>query len=435
MALTIEWPVIDCHDLDRMSSSWQATLDFEHELTGSSGGHLLLAKEGSGARLGLIPTPDCKVGKNRLHLDLRPDDHGQSQHSASRPSLVKRCTTDSLLFEAAVDDCRMSSEPAHGVLEAIGQAARADGFALDAGQARAAARLDELSRHVGTDRGVYLWGPVGRGKTWLLDNFFVATQTQRKKRVHFQAFFGDYHRAVHNYGIGREATDSGVNDLLGDVELVCFDEFHAHDPGDATLLHRLLRALLVERTASIVITSNYEPDALLPNRRYHHTMQPGIDLIKSTLDIVAIDASVDYRELGVGTRVGFRAGTYRVATHVSDRRIPISVGTRSLQAIAAHDETIVFDFEDLCARPVSSLDVLHLCSTFREWMIHNVPKLHQVSPEAAQRFINFVDVLHDQNATLHVTSRHTLADLISGQPLPPDVLRARSRLSLLDHQG
>jgi cell division protein ZapE len=318
-----------------------------------------------------------------------------------------------------------------GVLAAMRQAAREEGFALDDGQARAAARLDRLAQNIGGDRGVYLWGPVGRGKTWLLDNFFVALPTQRKKRFHFQAFFGEYQRAVHRHGTGRHATDQGVSDLLGEVDVVCFDEFHAHDPGDATLLARLLRGLLVERAASIVITSNYEPDALLPSRRYHYTMQPAIDLINSPLDIVAIDASVDYRELGVGARVGFRAGTYRVALHTSDGRVPVSVGTRSLHAVEAHDEAIVFEFADLCDRPVSALDVLHLCSKYRVWTIHNVPELHRISAEAAQRFINFIDVLHDQNATLHITSSHKLEELISGEPLPPDVLRASSRLSML----
>lgn len=80
MPLTIVWPVIDCHDLERMSNFWQAALNFELELTGPSGGHLLVAKDGSGARLGLIPTPDVKTAKNRVHLDLRPDDQEAEVH-------------------------------------------------------------------------------------------------------------------------------------------------------------------------------------------------------------------------------------------------------------------------------------------------------------------------------------------------------------------
>lgn len=80
MPLRIEWAVIDCHDLERMSRFWQAALDFDHELTGPSGGHLLVAKDGSGSRLGLIPTPDVKTTKNRVHLDLRPDDQEAEVH-------------------------------------------------------------------------------------------------------------------------------------------------------------------------------------------------------------------------------------------------------------------------------------------------------------------------------------------------------------------
>ena len=320
-----------------------------------------------------------------------------------------------------------------GVLHAIRVAAREQGFVLDPAQERAAARLEALAHHLGSDRGVYLWGPVGRGKTWLLDNFFAALPTSRKKRFHFQTFFADYHRAVHRHGRGRTATDLGVTDVLGDLDVVCFDEFHAHDPGDATLLTRLLRALLVERAASVVITSNYAPDDLLPNRRYHHTFQPGIDLITRSLDVVSIDAAIDYRGRATdGPRVGFRAGTYRVATRESSERVVVPVGTRSVAAVAAHGETIVFDFADLCDRPVSSLDVLELSSTYRVWTIENVPRLDRAPREAAQRFVNFVDVLHDQNATLHIVSPHALDELVAGEGTPTDVRRTHSRLLLLE---
>jgi cell division protein ZapE len=327
----------------------------------------------------------------------------------------------------------MSGETGVGVLAAVRLAARVDGFVLDDAQARAAVRLDELSNNLRSDRGVYLWGPAGRGKTWLLDNFFVALPTPRKKRFHFQAFFADYHRVVHRHGSGRHATDAGIDELLGDVDVVCFDEFHAHDPGDATLLTRLLRALLVERRATIVITSNYEPDRLLPNPRWHHTFEPGIGLIKSALDVVSIDASVDYRTLSSAGTAGFAAGTYRVVDGRREAgvRIQVAVGARALQAMAVEGEAIEFEFDDLCNRPVSAVDVLALCATYRTWTIHNVPELRRTPPEAAQRFVNFIDVLHDQNATVHITSSAARDALFYGDPLPVDALRARSRLSLL----
>ena len=328
----------------------------------------------------------------------------------------------------------MAGESVGGdVLAAVQVAARDDGFLLDDAQKRAAARLSDLASNSRSDRGVYLWGPAGRGKTWLLDAFFVALPTSRKRRFHFQAFFGDYHRAVHRHGSGREASDRGIDELVGDVDVVCFDEFHAHDPGDATLLTRLLRALLVDRAASIVITSNYEPDRLLPDRRYHHTFQPGIDLINASLDVVAIDASVDYRTIRPAARVGFAAGTYRVGTdlHGPGERIGIPIGSRFIQAAAADGNTVAFEFDELCNRPVSALDVLHLCGRYRHWSIRHVPKLDRAPLEAAQRFVNFIDVLHDQNVTVHISGTVPLDDLFSGESLPTDSHRTRSRLSLL----
>ena len=320
-----------------------------------------------------------------------------------------------------------------GVLATVETAARDEGLLLDDAQVRAAVRLGELADNLRTDRGVYLCGPVGRGKTWLLDAFFAALPTTRKKRFHFQSFFGDYHRAVHRHGSGRQATDRGIDELIGDVDVVCFDELHAHDPGDATLLTRLLRALLVERSASLVITSNYQPDDLLPNKRYHHTFQPGIDLIKATLDVLTIDASVDYRQRANTLRVGFAAGTFLVATAGGEtaHRVQVSVGTRSLRALSAGGEAIAFEFDDLCNRPVSALDVLQLSSQYRTWTIRDVPQLHRTPPEAAQRFVNFIDVLHDQNVTVHITAGAPLEDVFAGHPLPADADRARSRLSML----
>ena len=330
----------------------------------------------------------------------------------------------------------MSGETAGvDVLAAVQVAASEHGFLLDDAQIRAAGRLSELATNLGSHRGVYLWGPAGRGKTWLLDNFFVALPTGRKKRFHFQAFFDDYHRAVHRHGSGRAATDRGIDDLLGDVEVVCFDEFHAHDPGDATLLTRLLRALLVDRRASIVITSNYEPDALLPDHRYHYTFQPGIDLVKRTLDVVPIDADVDYRTMPDAQRVGFATGTYRTAPDErgSGERIQLQIGSRSIQALAVDGDAVAFEFQDLCDRPVSASDVLYLCARYRTWTIRNVPQLRRTPPEATQRFVNFVDVLHDQNVTVHISATVPLDDLFAGDSLPIDIHRTRSRLSLLSH--
>jgi cell division protein ZapE len=161
--------------------------------------------------------------------------------------------------------------------ERFRRAARERGFVLDAAQEHAVDRLAELGARAGRrrrlphraePRGLYLWGPVGRGKSWLLDTFFeaVALPPERRRRVHFHAFFRQLHEAVrrHRDAHSWHAVDAAVSELAHGVELLCFDEFHVHDPGDAMLVTRLLHELHA-RKVLLVSTSNYPPAGLLPN--------------------------------------------------------------------------------------------------------------------------------------------------------------------------
>ncbi|MFE3442148.1 cell division protein ZapE [Nocardia sp. NPDC059180] len=206
---------------------------------------------------------------------------------------------------------------------------------LDADQQRAAAALDELldRRHRPRKhhRGVYLHGRPGRGKTMVMDRFFAAVDSNRKRRFHFHTFFAALHAEVHASG----SIDTAIDTLLGNARLVCFDEFHVHDIGDATLITRMLDALFARRL-TLVVTSNYAPAELLPNPLFHDHFVPTIDRIVAELDVLSLDGPLDYRTVATHAAAGFRAGSYIVGAMPSEYDAePIGTAARPHEATPA----------------------------------------------------------------------------------------------------
>jgi cell division protein ZapE len=258
-------------------------------------------------------------------------------------------------------------------------------FTLDDAQAAAADTLSTPG-----DRGVYLWGPVGRGKTWLLDSYFAAADTSAKKRVHFHSFFRDLHAAYFRHGF---SIDAAIDDVLSTgstpAALLCFDEFHVHDIGDARLITRMLDALFA-RGVVLVVTSNYAPDELLPNPLFHPAFVPTIEKLKQCLDIVRVDGPVDYRASGAsGSR--FASGTWTVE--------PVSGGRT---------------FAELCCAARSTGDYLEMVQNAPQLTITDIPALASVDDFAAQRFANLVDVLYDRDVRTEFHSVVPLTEFAVG---------------------
>ncbi|MGQ4616938.1 cell division protein ZapE [Nocardia sp. R7R-8] len=326
----------------------------------------------------------------------------------------------------------------------------------DADQARAAARLGELvdrrGRPVRRRRGVYLHGRPGRGKTMLMNRFFAEVVSERKRRYHFHQFFADLHAAAHASG----SIDAAVDALLGDTRLVCFDEFHVHDIGDAMLIARLLDALFARRVA-LVVTSNYPPEELLPNPLFHDRFVPTIDRIRANMDAVAVDGATDYRTLGSPSpAAGFAAGRYIVAPsrrapmeplsisvvrnngaarRTDESAVEIPLGTRILRAIATDGSALVIEFGALCGTPASAADYVSLAQRFTRWEIRDVPRLCEVPLDWATRFVNVVDVLYDADRELAVIASSTLGELVREVREVPDISRLTSRLSALSQSA
>ncbi|WP_433712283.1 cell division protein ZapE [Nocardia sp. CA-084685] len=306
-----------------------------------------------------------------------------------------------------------------------------DSVTLDADQLRARARLLELldrrGRPIKRHRGLYLHGRPGRGKTMLMDDFFAGAASNRKRRFHFHNFFAQLHVVAHESG----SIDKAIDHLLGHVELVCFDEFHVHDIGDAMLIARMLDALFARRIV-LVVTSNYPPERLLPNPLFHDRFLPTIARIRAHLDTVSVDGSLDYRTRAAHGGSGFASGCYRIgdAGDVDTARVAVS-GTREIHASAIDGSAITFDFAALCGTATAASDYVELARRFRRWTLRDVAALREVPPDWAMRLVNLVDVLYDADLELTVEARTSLSDLVADVPAVPDLARTASRLSEL----
>jgi cell division protein ZapE len=323
--------------------------------------------------------------------------------------------------------------------------ALAQGYTLSHSQQRV---IDCMARHATTLLpgsaaknlpGLYLHGAVGRGKSWLLDGFFQAIPLAQKQRLHFHEFFAQLHQGMFSHRERPDALESTLDELLQDCRVLCFDEFHVHDIGDAMLITRLFKALL-RRGILLLLTSNYPPEGLLPNPLYHARFKPVIDLINTRMQVMEVGGPHDYRsQARTHTQQVFTQGRYvwpatpaqRQALNLpeSGPHLALPVGTRHLPARHCEGRTVAFTFSDLCDHPTAVMDYLELCRRFDHWIIDELPSLSDCSIAAQQRFINLIDVLYDQDKHLVVLGQRSLRESLSGDAM--DLARTRSRLGQL----
>jgi cell division protein ZapE len=342
------------------------------------------------------------------------------------------------------------------VLQAFEQALAARGFEADSSQRSAAVRLQQLcdewiaykarrSNAVSRllvrppiPRGVYLWGGVGRGKSFLMDCFFGTVPLVRKTRVHFHEFMRDVHRQLHEVKGETDPLDSVGLRLARRSRLICFDEFQVSDIADAMILYRLL-ARLFELRVGFVITSNDAPDRLYPDGLHRDRLLPAIDLLKEKLDVVQVDGGVDYRlralrdvdlyvtPLGEAADRRLQAAFDRIA-EVADQAPQLRIEERTIQARRRAGGIVWFDFDELCGGPRSYNDYLEIASQFHTVMLSNVPRLSASQSSEARRLTWLIDILYDRGIKLIVSAEALPADLYRGGQLQQEFQRAASRL-------
>ena len=288
-------------------------------------------------------------------------------------------------------------------------------------------------------RGVYMYGGVGRGKSFLMDCFFQAVPLTRKTRLHFHEFMREVHRELQELKGTVNPLDELGKRIARRFRLICFDEFHVADVTDAMILHRLLQSLFDNRV-SIVTTSNFHPDGLYPNGLHRDRILPAIELLKSKLEVVNVDAGVDYRQrtleqvemyhcpLGAEADAKMEAAFERLA-EARDEEPVLQIEHRSIRAVRRAGGVVWFDFRTLCGGPRSQNDYLELASRFHTVMLSNVPAMPPRMASEARRFTWLVDVLYDRRVKLIMSAEVPAEQLYTEGPLSHEFPRTVSRLS------
>lgn len=289
--------------------------------------------------------------------------------------------------------------------------------------------------------GVYLWGGVGRGKSFVMDAFFAAAPLQAKRRVHFHAFVHEVQLRLKQISGQRDPLAVIAGEIAGSTRLLCFDEFHVHDIGDAMVLGRLLEHL-VRQGVGLVATSNYPPCGLCPNPLYRDRFKPAIELIERRFDVCHLDGGEDYR---LRVESGYVWGNYApmprgdlaewIVTQLSlsveaEREVTVEVNHRSLRLRAREGAQAWLDFDELCRLPRSSADFLWLARQFERLAVTGVTALDREGIDVQQRFINLIDILYDSGVALLLVAEASPERLLSAGG-HVDFARTRSRLRQL----
>ena len=288
--------------------------------------------------------------------------------------------------------------------------------------------LKKLIARPPAPRGVYLWGGVGRGKSFLMDAFYAAVPVLRKTRLHFHEFMRSVHRELDEVKGTPDPLDEVARRIARRHRLICFDEFHVSDIADAMILHRLL-VKLFELNVGLVMTSNYAPDDLYPDGLHRDRLLPAIELLKARLDVVQVDGGVDYRQRamehieayltpwGGGAEARLAAAFGRIAEMDDDDPV-LEIESRRIRARRRAGGVVWFDFAVLCGGPRSHADYLEIASQFHTVLLSNIPCMSAGQASEARRFTWLVDVLYDHRVKL-----------LASAEAPPDLLYTAGVLS------
>ena len=299
-------------------------------------------------------------------------------------------------------------------------------------------RLTRIITRPEVPRGVYMWGGVGRGKSFLMDSFYSVVPLVRKTRVHFHEFMRAVHRQLDELKGVANPLDEVARRIAKKYRLICFDEFHVSDVADAMLLYNLLNALF-ENGVSFVMTSNYQPDTLYPDGLHRDRMLPTIALLKEKLDVLNVDSGNDYRKraleqveayvtpLCAATDQRLREAFIRIA-EVSDEDAHINIEGRDLRALRRAGSVIWFDFATLCGGPRSQNDYLEIASRFHTVILSSVPAMSAAMSSEARRFTWLIDVFYDNKVKLIMSAEVSPEQLYTQGTLSNEFHRTVSRI-------
>ena len=347
------------------------------------------------------------------------------------------------------------------IREAYEFSLRREGHVEDPAQVEVIARLEDLQTRLATHRpglrcwralfgakrheaargvrGMYLWGGVGRGKTFLMDLFFETLALKAKKRVHFHRMMHNVHDRLKVLDNVEDPLDKVAADIAHDTRILCFDEFFVSDIGDAMILGRLLESLF-RRGVTLVTTSNTKPDDLYKDGLQRQRFLPAIDLLNQHTEVVNMEGDTDYR-----LRLLQKAGTYLTPDDAAafDRlsyffdesasseirsNLELDVYGRTIRARKCAKSIAWFHFEDICDGPRSQADYIEIARWYPSVIISGVPQFDATLENQARRFIALVDEFYDRRVKLILSADVDVNSLYRGDRLAFEFDRTVSRL-------
>jgi len=328
------------------------------------------------------------------------------------------------------------------------------GFSADPAQLAAVSSLqniyDQLSDSTETSglfqrkrhsqvRGLYLWGGVGRGKTWLMDAFYDCLPGEDKTRRHFHRFMRDVHEQLNSFSGRRNPLEDVAKELRRQAKVICFDEFFVSDITDAMILGTLFDALF-RRGITLVATSNIPPVELYRDGLQRSRFLPTIDLLQQHCEILHVDGDTDYRlrhleqqpvyyqPLNTDSKNALKVTSESLIHEHHRQHEDLYLNGRAIPVMMMGDGVVWFDFESICDGPRSQHDYIDLARTHHSVLISGIPQFDGSRENQARRFINLVDEFYDHNVKLIVSAAVPLTNLYVGQRLAFEFQRTESRL-------
>ena len=344
------------------------------------------------------------------------------------------------------------SSPAERYAEALASGQ----FMADEAQAQAVQELDRVwkellnrykaskkafrrFRRQTSPKGVYMWGGVGRGKTWLMDQFYESVPFRRKTRMHFHHFMQHVHKELNKLSGQRNPLEIVADQIYKDAVVICFDEFFVSNVTDAMILSDLFQKLFV-RGVTLIATSNIAPDGLYKNGIHRDRFLPTIEMVKKNCAVLNVDAGVDYRLRVLKQAQLFKspltneaqswtAERFSALTHTqAHSQEPIVINNRVVETLGHTEDVLWCEFSELCFKPRSPADFIEIANIYNTVLVSNVPHLTDFLSEGTRRFIYLVDEFYDRGVKLLLTSQDSIIDIYQGEKLAFEIERTRSRL-------
>jgi len=289
-------------------------------------------------------------------------------------------------------------------------------------------------------KGLYIYGSVGRGKTFLMDLFVSCVNQNQIRRQHFHEFMLWFHQQLRTINNKQNPIDLVIKNLANKVSVLCLDEFLVHDITDAMLLSGILQAL-EKYKINLITTSNVNPIDLYIGGLQRKKFLPAIDWMQNNMNIIQLDGDYDYRRTCVSSSKTWFNPINKANQEKFEQLFsqlvgsdnldidPININKRQLNIIKRSNDHIMFEFETLCKQPRNANDFIKLSQQFKSLFVVINDSIESDDRNTARRFITLIDVLYDAGIAFYALSVVDFTDLYHGDELSFEMQRTVSRLT------